>query len=59
MKNKLGGKEWKFVGEQCEKLKRLGFIRKSDQTKYESATVVGKMKKETTETTASVVTTDH
>ena len=44
--HKLGEKEWKFVGEQCEKLERLGFIRKSDQTKYASATVVVRKKDE-------------
>ena len=38
--HKLGEKEWTFVGEQCAKLHKLGFIRKSDQTKYASATVV-------------------
>ena len=42
--HKLGEKEWKFVGEQCEKLERLGFICKSDQTKYASATVVVRKK---------------
>ena len=26
------GEEWAFVGEQCEKLQKLGFIRKSSQS---------------------------
>ena len=40
--HKLGDKEWTFVGEQCAKLHKLGFIRKSDWTKYASATIVDK-----------------
>ena len=44
--HKLWEKEWKFVGEQCSKLEKLGFIRKSDQTDYASATVVVRKKDE-------------
>ena len=44
--HKLGEKEWKFVSEQCEKLEKLGFIRKSAQTKYASATMVVRKKDE-------------
>ena len=42
--HKLGDKEWTFVSEQCAKLHKLGFIRKSEQTKYASATVVVRKK---------------
>ena len=35
--HKLGGKKWAFVGEQCEKLHKMGFIRKSNQSRYASA----------------------
>ena len=44
--HKLGDKEWTFVGEQCSKLEKLGLIRKSEQTKYASATVVVRKKDE-------------
>ena len=44
--HKLGEKEWTFVGEQCEKLEKLGFIRRSSQSKYASATVVVRKKDE-------------
>ena len=44
--HKLGEKELIFVGEQCEKLAKLGFIRRSDQSKYASATVVVRKKDE-------------
>lgn len=44
--HKLGEKEWKFVGEQCEKLEELGFIKKSTQTNYASITVVVRKKDE-------------
>ena len=44
--HKLGKKEWEFVGEQCAKLEKLGFIRKSNQSHYASATVVVRKKKE-------------
>ena len=44
--HKLGEREWTSVGEQCEKLERLGFIRKFDQTKYASTTVVVRKKDE-------------
>ena len=32
--HKLGQVEWDFVEGQCEKLERLGFIRRSKQSKY-------------------------
>ena len=44
--HKLGEKEMTFVGEQCEKLEKLGFIRKSEQSHYASATVVVRKKNE-------------
>ena len=44
--HKLGEKEWTFVGEQCEKLEKLGFINLSSQSHYASATVVVKKKNE-------------
>ena len=44
--HKLGEKELKFVGEQCEKLEKLGFIRRSKQSHYASATVVVRKKDE-------------
>ena len=44
--HKLREKEWTFVGEQCSKLEKLGFIRKSRQSKYASATVVVRKKDE-------------
>ena len=44
--HKLEEKEWAFVGEQCEKLQNLGFIRRSTQSKYASATVVVRKKDE-------------
>ena len=39
----MGDKEWKFVDEQCQK---LGFIRRSNQSKYASATIVVRKKDE-------------
>lgn len=44
--HKLGEKELNFVREQCEKLSKLGMIRRSDQSKYASATVVVRKKDE-------------
>ena len=44
--HRLGEKELIFVGEQCENLFKLGFIRRSDQSKYASATVVVRKKDE-------------
>ena len=44
--HKLGQVEWDFVEGQCEKLERLGFIRRSKQSKYASATVVVRKKDE-------------
>ena len=41
---KLGQVEWDFVEGQCDKLERLGFIRRSKQSKYASATVVVRKK---------------
>ena len=38
--HKLGEKEMVFIGEQCEKLGKLGFIRKSCKSNYVSTTVV-------------------
>ena len=49
--HKLGEKELAFVGEQCEKLAKLGFIRKSDQSHYAAATVVVRKKDENGEYT--------
>ena len=37
--HKLGEKDLTFLGEECVKLKKIGFIRISDQSKYASATV--------------------
>ena len=42
--HKLGQVEWDFVEGQCDKLERLGFIRRSKQSKYASATVVVRKK---------------
>ena len=42
--HKLGQVEWDFVEKQCNNLERLGFIRKSAQSKYASATVVVRKK---------------
>ena len=42
--HKLGQIEWDFVKTQCQKLETLGFIRKSTQSKYASATVVVRKK---------------
>ena len=44
--HKLGEKESAFLGEQCAKLEKMGFIRKSEQSKYASATVVVRKKDE-------------
>ena len=44
--HKLGEKEMQFVGEQCQKLEKLGMIRRSDQSHYASATVVVRKKDE-------------
>ena len=49
--HKLGEKEWTFVGEQCAKLEKMGFIRKSHQSNYASATVVVRKKDENGEYT--------
>ena len=49
--HKLGEKEWAFVGEQCKKLEDMGFIRKSYQSHYASATVVVRKKDENGEYT--------
>ena len=38
--HKLGQVEWDFVDSQCKKLKALGFIQRSTQSQYASATVV-------------------
>ena len=38
--HKLGQVEWDFVQAQCEKLSTLGFIQRSTQSSYASATVV-------------------
>ena len=38
--HKLGQVEWDFVEAQCKNLERLGFIRRSNQSTYASATVV-------------------
>ena len=42
----MGEEEWEFVGEQCAKVEKLGFIRKSDQSHHASATVVVRKKDE-------------
>ena len=47
----MGEKEWAFVGEQCEKLHKMGFIKKSNQSHYASATVVVRKKNENGEYT--------
>ena len=44
--HKLGEKYMFFVGEHCEKLEKLGFIRKSDVSHYAWATVVVRRKDE-------------
>ena len=49
--HKLGEKEWAFVGERCTKLEKMGFIRKSYQSHYASATVVVRKKDENGEYT--------
>ena len=49
--HKLGEKEWAFVGEQCTKLEKMGFIRRSYQSHYPSATVVVRKKDENGEYT--------
>ena len=49
--HKLGEKELAFVGEQCTKLEKMGFIRKSYQSHYASATVVVRKKDENGEYT--------
>ena len=42
--HKLGQVEWDFVEAQCNNLKRLGFIRRSNRSTYASATVVVRKK---------------
>ena len=42
----MGDKEWKFVGEQCDKLEKLRFTTKSSQINYATATVVARKKDE-------------
>ena len=42
--HKLGQVEWDFVEAQCNNLERLGFIRRSTQSTYASATVVVRKK---------------
>ena len=42
--HKLGEKDTQFFGEQCAKLAKLGFTRKSDKSHYASAIVVVKKK---------------
>ena len=42
--HKLGQVEWDFLEGQCTNLERLGFIKKSKQSKYASATVVVRKK---------------
>ena len=49
--HKLGEKEWAFVGEQCTKLEKMGFVRRSYQSHYASATVVVRKKDENGEYT--------
>ena len=44
--HKLGQVEWDFVESQCDKPERLGFIRRSKQSQYASATVVVRKKDE-------------
>ena len=42
--HKLGQVEWDFVQAQCQKLEALGFIQRSTQSMYASATVVVRKK---------------
>ena len=42
--HKLGQVEWDFVQAQCQKLEALGFIERSTQSMYASATVVVRKK---------------
>ena len=42
--HKLGQVEWDFVDAQCKKLESLGFIQRSTQSSYASATVVVRKK---------------
>ena len=42
--HKLGQVEWDFVEAQCRKLETLGFIQRSNQSAYASATVVVRKK---------------
>ena len=42
--HKLGQVEWDFVAKQCRQLETLGFIHKSTQSTYASATVVVRKK---------------
>ena len=42
--HKLGKVEWDFVEAQCRKLETLGFIQRSNQSAYASATVVVRKK---------------
>ena len=44
--HKLGRVEWDFVEAQCRKLEALGFIQRSTQSTYASATVVVRKKDE-------------
>ena len=44
--HKLGQVEWDFVEAQCKKLEALGFIQRSTQSTYASATVVVRKKDE-------------
>ena len=44
--HQLGQVEWDFVEGQCSKWERLGFIKRSKQSKYASATVVVRKKDE-------------
>ena len=44
--HKLGQVEWDFVEAQCKKLEMLGFIQRSTQSTYASATVVVRKKDE-------------
>ena len=57
--HKLGRVEWDFVQAQCRKLEALGFIQRSTQSMYASATVVvrRRMRKETILTSGSAETT--
>ena len=44
--HKLGHVELEFVEKQCEKLFALGFIQRSEQSEYASATIVVRKKDE-------------